>query len=130
MDDQIQRELWVQAPAREVWEVVTGADWLAEETLLELCPGGEAFFRDGSEVRTGWVEEAIAPGEGGSPGRLAFWWAREEDAATRVEITLEPRESSTRVRVVEARPLELLDLVGLPLGRPSGRTFGPALVAA
>src|SRR5579862_3002366 len=123
MDDQVQRELWVRAPAHEVWEAVTRGDWLAQETVLDLRPGGEAAFRDEAGVRTGWVEEATAPSEAGSPGRLAFWWAGDDEVATRVEITVEPRDGQTRVRVVEARPLEILDLVGLPLARPNGRTF-------
>jgi hypothetical protein len=36
----------------------------------------------------------------------------------------------TRLRVVETRPLELLDLVATPLPGIGGRTYGPALVAA
>ncbi|HZU40788.1 MAG TPA: hypothetical protein VE992_07035 [Solirubrobacteraceae bacterium] len=130
MDDQVQRELWVDASPREVWAVVTGEGWLAPETRLELHPGGEAWFRDADGVRTGWVEEASAPTDGGRPGRLAFWWSGEDEVATRVEIAVEARGTGTRVRVVEARPLEILDLVGLPLRGAGGRTFGPALVAA
>ena len=35
--------------------------WLADEVELELRPGGDASFRIGDEVRTGWVEEVRAP---------------------------------------------------------------------
>jgi hypothetical protein len=51
--------------------------------------------------------------------------------ARRVELTLEPLDCDrTRLRVIETRPLDRLDLVGVPLTRIGGATFGPALVAA
>jgi hypothetical protein len=82
-------------------------------------------FRSAEFVKTGWVEEASAP------ERLSFWWAADGNPATRVELTLERRGSATtRLRVVETRPLDVLDLIGTPLPGVAGRTFGPALVAA
>ena len=125
MSDRIHRELLVRASAEQVWEVVTGADWLADEVYLDLVPGGDAVFRTADSVKTGWVEEASAP------ARLAFWWATDCDPATRVELTLEPRDDGlTRLRVTETRPLDVLDLIGTPLPGAEGRTFGPALAAA
>jgi hypothetical protein len=63
--------------------------------------------------------------------RLAFWWSSDDEPATRVELTLEPdADGGTRLRVVESRPLDVLDLVGIPLGRTGGASFGPALIAA
>lgn len=99
---------------------------------LELVPGGDAEFRSREWVRAGWVEEALHPDDGDEcRGRLAFWWAAGDDPATRVELTLElAGEGTTRLRVVETRPLELLDLVGTPLRGAGGQYFGPALVAA
>ena len=47
-----------------------------------------------------------------------------------MELTLTPADDATLLRVVETRPLELLDLVGMPLPGIGGKTFGPALVAA
>jgi hypothetical protein len=129
VDQQVQRERWIDATAQEVWAAVTTDGWLAAEVRLELAPGGEASFRDGEEERSGWVEEARAP-VGDGEGRLAFWWAATGDPASRVEITIDERGARTRVRITEARPLEVLDLVGLPLFQAGGRTFGPALVAA
>lgn len=41
--------------------------------------------------------------------------------------------AGTRLRVVETRPLEVLDLVGIPVrsaGGAGGASYGPALVAA
>lgn len=125
MTDRIERELLLPALREDVWDAVTSAGWLADEVHLDLFPGGDACFRSRESVKNGWVEEALAP------ARLAFWWATDGDPATRVELTLEPEgEAATRLRVVETRPLELLDLIGTPLSRAGGRTFGPALVAA
>ena len=130
MDDRVQREIWLEASAAEVWEAVTEDGWLAEEATLELWPGGEAWFRCEDGVRTGWVEEATPPGEAGGEGRLTFWWAADDEPASRVELTISQSDERTRVRVIEARPLEILDLVGLPMSRTGGRFYGPALVAA
>jgi uncharacterized protein YndB with AHSA1/START domain len=125
MTEHIEREICVAAPPEEVWEAVTDSGWLADEVALDLRPGGDAQFETAETVRTGWVEEAVAP------SRLAFWWSADGEPASRVELTLErDGEGGTRVRVVESRPLELLDLVGTPMSRPGGAFFGPALVAA
>jgi uncharacterized protein YndB with AHSA1/START domain len=139
MTDRIERELELPAPPDEVWQAVTDpawlALWLADEVTLELTPGGEARFRTGDRIRSGWVE-AISPpdtpaAEGRGNGWLAFWWAHDEEPASRVELSLIPIGSDrTLLRVVETRPLEILDLVGIPLPGLGGATYGPALVAA
>ena len=130
MTDRVEREVWLDAPAGEVWEAVVDGSWLADEAVLDLSPGGDAWFRCGEEVRTGWVEEASPPDADGHDGRLAFWWAVDDDPASRVELTLTEREGQTRVRVIEARPLDVLELVALPLSRGlGGQTYGPALSA-
>ena len=132
MNDQIERELLLPAPPEEVWDVITGPGWLAEDVRLELIPGGDAQFASGEELKTGWVEEALTPDRAaGDAGRLVFWWAVDGDPATRVELTLEPEgEATTRLRVVEARPLDVLDIVGIPLPGSGGASYGPALLAA
>jgi len=132
MVDQIERELLLPAPPEEVWDVITGPGWLAEDVRLELVPGGDAQFASGEELKTGWVEEALVPRPAdGDTGRLVFWWAVDGDPATRVELTLEPEgEATTRLRVVEARPLDVLDIVGIPLPGSGGASYGPALLAA
>ena len=124
MSDRIERELWLPVPREEVWEAITGDGWLADRVLLELRPGGDAEFESGGRVRTGWVEDVCAP------ERLSFWWAPDDEPASRVELLIEEQGDATRLRVVETRPLEALDLVGLPLPGAAGSTFGPALVAA
>jgi hypothetical protein len=76
------------------------------------------------ETKSGWVEDVLAP------ERLTFWWAVDGEPATRVELTVAPEGEHVRVRVVESRPLDVLDLVGIPLRGIGGQTYGPALVAA
>jgi uncharacterized protein YndB with AHSA1/START domain len=113
------------APPEEVWALLTDpSGWLADDAEIELRPGGEARFRTGRVVRTGWVEEVL------EPERLTFWWATCDEPATRVELTIEAVDAGTRLRVVETRPLDMLDLVGIPLRGLGGASFGPALVAA
>lgn len=124
MIDRVQRELVLSASPQQVWEAVTTACWLAEDVRLDLRPGGDASFRSSEAVKTGWVEEVWAP------VRLAFWWAADGEPATRVELTLERDHDATRLRVVESRPLERLELVATPLPGAGGSSFGPALVAA
>jgi uncharacterized protein YndB with AHSA1/START domain len=121
MIDRIERELELDAPVHEVWEAVTSDGFIADDVEIDLWPGGDAHFGD----RTGWVEEALAP------ARLTFWWADGDEPASRVEFTLDPLDGDrTRLRVIETRPLDRLDLVGVPLTRIGGASFGPALVAA
>jgi uncharacterized protein YndB with AHSA1/START domain len=125
MIDRIERTLSLPAPPETVWEVVTDDGWLAEEVRLELRPGGDAYFRSRESSKAGWVEEATAP------SRLSFWWAVDDEPATRVELTLDPlRDGGTQLTLVESRPLDVLELIGTPLGRLGGASFGPALVAA
>ncbi len=124
MTDRIERELWLPASPDDVWEAVIGDGWLADEVDFELRPGGDASFRTGDTLKTGWVEEVSVA------SRLAFWWAEDGEPATRVELTIHEHEDEVRLRVVETRPLDVLDLVGTPLPGSSGRAYGPALVAA
>jgi uncharacterized protein YndB with AHSA1/START domain len=124
MTDRIERELWLPAPPDAVWEAVTSDGWLADHVRLDLRPGGDAQFESDDRVRRGWVEDVAAP------ERLAFWWATGNEPASRVELKIEERDAGSRLHVVETRPLEVLDLVGVPLPGVGGATFGPALVAA
>jgi uncharacterized protein YndB with AHSA1/START domain len=129
MTDLIERELELPAAPADVWRAITDPEWLsgwlADAVALDLRPGGEARFEFGDEVRAGWVEEVSAP------DRLVFWWARTDEPASRVELALIALgDQRTRLRVIETRPLEILDLVGIPLPGPGGLRYGPALVAA
>jgi uncharacterized protein YndB with AHSA1/START domain len=124
MSDRIERELWLPAPPEAVWQAVTGDGWLADRVSLDLQPGGDARFESDGAVRSGWIEGVSAP------ERLSFWWAEDDEPASRVELRIEARGEWSRLRVVETRPLEALDLVGLPLPGAGGVSYGPALVAA
>ena len=137
MTDLIHRELKLAAAPAEVWAALTDPawleSWLADVVLLELWPGGEARFTIGEQVRTGWVEEVTPPAldePDPGAGRLAFWWAQDGEPASRVELEVTPTEAGSRLRVVETRPLQVLDLVGIALPGTGGSTYGPALVAA
>lgn len=108
------------------------SSWLADEAELELAPGGDARFVVDGRERSGWVKEVVAP-TNGRAGRLSFWWQEADEPASRVTFALEPTEDGTRLRIAETRPLEVLDLVGIPLrgaGGAGSSSFGPALVAA
>jgi uncharacterized protein YndB with AHSA1/START domain len=124
MSERIEREVWLPASPEAVWEAVTSDGWLGERVSLDLRPGGEAEFESTDGVRHGWIEDVSAP------RRLTFWWSVDEEPASRVEIRIEAHDESTRLRIVESRPLEVLDLIGVPLRGVGGATFGPALVAA
>ena len=130
MLDRIERELVLPAPPEAVWEIVTGPGWLADEVELDLAPGGEARFSSEDETRVGWVEDAVAPAGERPSGRLIFWWSSEGEPATRVELTIEAEGTdSTRLRVLEERPLEILDLVGVPLPGRGQTNPGPMLLS-
>jgi uncharacterized protein YndB with AHSA1/START domain len=124
MTERIERELWLPATPDAVWDAVTSDGWLADHVRIDLRPGGDAHFDSSDEARSGWVEDVSVP------DRLTFWWAVDDEPASRVELMIDPRGAGTRLRIVETRPLEVLDLVGVTLPGIGGATYGPALVAA
>ncbi len=136
MTDRIERICELEATPAAVWRALTDPDWLsswlADEAELELVPGGEARFVVDGRERAGWVEEVIPPADGRA-GRLSFWWQQDDEPASRVTFELAAERGGTRLRIDETRPLEVLDLVGIPLrsaGGAGSSSFGPALVAA
>jgi uncharacterized protein YndB with AHSA1/START domain len=78
----MQRSVEIDAGPEDVWEAIS-----TEE-------GRRAWLQDDREVHVETVEE---------PTRLVWWWA-EEEAWTRVEVTLVPLVTSTRVIVRETVP--------------------------
>jgi uncharacterized protein YndB with AHSA1/START domain len=133
MTEQITREVNLPATPAEVWHALTDRrwleSWLADSVALDLAPGGDARFIVNGEPREGWVEEARPP-SATRPGLLAFWWQAADQPASRVTLEVSGAGHGTRLRVVEARPLELLDLVGVPLAGPGRGSPGPSLIAA
>jgi uncharacterized protein YndB with AHSA1/START domain len=99
---ELTREITLPATADEVWSSLAEPAWLGEDASIELRPDGEVQAGD----RTGFVEEVD------EPRRLVFWWSAPGEDATRVELELTDAGEETHLRVVESRPLALLDLYG------------------
>jgi uncharacterized protein YndB with AHSA1/START domain len=99
---ELTREITLPATAEEVWRSLEEPAWLGDDASIELHPDGEVHAGD----RTGFVEEVD------EERRLVFWWAAPDEDSTRVELELEEDDGVTHVRVVESRPLAMLDLYG------------------
>lgn len=127
MIDETSSELTVPASAEETWDALTDperlAEWLADDAELDLRPGGDLAVRVDDEERSGFFEE-VEP-----PRRLVFWWGPDGDEPTRVEIELEPEGKDTRVRVVESRPLQVLDARGIEVESWLGGGSSPQMRA-
>lgn len=93
----MQREIEVDATPEEVWEAISTPE------------GRERWLQDDRDVHVEAVEE---------PRRLVWWWA-EAEQWTRVEITLVPAVSATRVVVRETAPA--FPLTALALGLAGAR---------
>jgi uncharacterized protein YndB with AHSA1/START domain len=107
MEDHMEltREITLPATAEEVWRSLEEPAWLGEDASVELRPDGDVRAGD----RRGFVEEVE------EERRLVFWWAAPEEDSTRVELSLEEDGDVTHVRVVESRPLAMLDLYGVEI---------------
>ena len=116
---ELSREITLPAPPEEVWESLAEPAWLGEDAAIDLRPDGDVRAGD----RTGFVEEAE------EPRRLVFWWSAPGEDATRVELELEPDGDETVVRVVESRPLAMLDLYGAEYVQAAPGPRQPELLA-
>jgi uncharacterized protein YndB with AHSA1/START domain len=115
---EVERETVVPGTPEEAWRAVVESDWLGEDARLDPGAGGVVSTRE----RKGFVEQADPP------HRLAFWWSAPGEDATRVEIELDEVADGTRVRIVESRPLAVLDVCGSDLGAAIG-VRGPQAMA-
>ena len=129
MTDRVERELWLPAPPEEVWDAVTGDGWLADEVELDARPGGDAWFRSGGRGQDRLGRGGSAPPRASPAGVLVGGRRRARDAR-RADARAPSGDERTRLRVVETRPLDALDLVATPLPGSAARTYGPALLAA
>jgi uncharacterized protein YndB with AHSA1/START domain len=121
MEDRMEltREITLPATAEEVWRSLEEPVWLGEDASIELRPDGEVRAGD----RTGFVEEVE------EERRLVFWWAAPEEDSTRVELELEEDDEVTHVRVVESRPLAMLDLYGAEVVYAAPQRRQPEMLA-
>jgi len=78
----VEREIDIDASPEEIWEAISTDE------------GRERWLEDDRPVHVETVEE---------PTRLVWWWAGAEEW-TRVEVTLVPAVSHTRVVVRESAP--------------------------
>jgi uncharacterized protein YndB with AHSA1/START domain len=116
---ELTREITLPATAEEVWRSLEEPAWLGEDASIELQPDGEVRAGD----RTGFVEEVE------EERRLVFWWAAPDEDSTRVELSLEEDGDVTHVRVVESRPLAMLDLFGAEIVTSAPRFRQPEMLA-
>jgi uncharacterized protein YndB with AHSA1/START domain len=116
---ELTREITLPATAEEVWRSLDEPVWLGEDAAIELRPDGEVRAGD----RTGFVEEVE------EPRRLVFWWSAPDEDASRVELELTEEGEETHVRVVESRPLALLDLYGAEIVHLAPGPRQPELLA-
>jgi uncharacterized protein YndB with AHSA1/START domain len=121
MEDHMEltREITLPATAEEVWGSLEQPAWLGEDASIELHPDGDVRAGD----RTGFVEEVE------EERRLVFWWAAPEEDSTRVELSLEEDGDVTHVRIVESRPLAMLDLYGVEVVTAAPRYRQPEMLA-
>jgi uncharacterized protein YndB with AHSA1/START domain len=121
MEDHMEltREITLPATPDEVWRSLEEPAWLGEDASIDLHPDGEVRAGD----RTGFVEEVE------EERRLVFWWAAPDEDSTRVELELEEGDGVTYVRVVESRPLAMLDLYGVEIVTAAPRFKQPEMLA-
>lgn len=115
--DKLEREVELDCEPERAWQALTEeselSEWLGGEVEADLRPGGEITVREEDGERHGFFE-TIEPGR-----ELSFWWARDGEESTRVELGLEPSETGSGcvVRVTESRPMvelerELVEITG------------------
>ena len=108
MENQVTREIELDAPPDDVWRALTDpeqlAGWLGTEAEIEGRPGGTLTIETEDGPHEGWVEE-YDPGR-----RLSIWWSTGDEDAARVQFDLEETLDGTRLVVTETRPLEALEL--------------------
>jgi uncharacterized protein YndB with AHSA1/START domain len=128
MSGTVQREVILPVAPEELWPALTEAErlaeWFAESVRIDLREGGEAVFEWADGARRAVVEE-VEVGR-----RLSFRWTEAEDGGalpSRVELTLEPVEAGTRLRVVESGLAAGPGLGGIAASMAAGRGWSSLL---
>jgi uncharacterized protein YndB with AHSA1/START domain len=97
----VTREVDLEAPLADVWELLTDVDelatWLADAATLDVRPGGTGTFEEDGRLRRVVVEEVDA----GRRLGLRWWTDGDEESASRVDFTLTESESGTHLTVTE-----------------------------
>ncbi len=96
MSEILHREVELPCSVDEAWAHVTNPSWLGEDGTLDVTPGGEGWVSDGDTTHFVLVEEVD------EAERFVYRWASFDDEPTRVEITLEPSETGTRISISES----------------------------
>ena len=100
MPQEVEREIELDAEPADVWRELTESDWLGDDPVIELEPGGDLEFTDRDEGRrTDWVEEVELE------RRLTVWWSGDDEESSRVEFEILERGDGSALRVTETRPL-------------------------
>ena len=96
----VERSIDLDAPAEEVWQTLADPDelvgWLGVDGQVELEPGGVGHVVDPDGTVRQVLVTTVEPGR-----RLAWHWWPDDGELSSVEITTEPTDPGTRVRVVE-----------------------------
>ena len=103
----VEKEILIEAPVEVVWHLLTEPDqirqWFADQAEIELRVGGKGALAFKGQDSYQLQVEAVEP-----PRRFAFRWVRRpglnlrNDNSLLVEFILEPKNGSTRLRVVES----------------------------
>jgi len=129
------REVEIAGTPEEVWDAVRDPEaWLgdAAEAPEGLVTGRDFSVEEDGVRRRGRVLLSEPP-RGDRPGRLEWWWWREGEDATRVEVLVVAGGARTRVLVTEVvGPVAGGLLAAGPLaGRgPTAAACAPRLVGA
>jgi uncharacterized protein YndB with AHSA1/START domain len=105
--DEIRKELELDAPVARVWEAITTVEglssWFGDAAEIELAPGGRARFAwTELEGESHAIIDRVEP-----PNRFAFRWdairgVPVEDVFTTVDFHLESVGGGTRLTMVES----------------------------
>ncbi|MDP1820945.1 MAG: SRPBCC domain-containing protein [Acidimicrobiales bacterium] len=120
--DSIERHVTLDADLDEAWELLTRpedlAGWLGADVAFDPTPGSAGLVVDHDGTRRHLTVDRVEQGRSIS---WRWWTDGDEQAASRVEITLVPTSGGTRVHVVEA-PLPAAPSGGAVRARASAGT--------
>lgn len=106
IDSEISYSVLVRAPPEQVYDAIASAEgldgWFTSGAEVDARPGGRILFR-----WKDWGPERITGEDGGPvleakrPNRFVFQWQPDSSYFTTVEISLEPTDKGTIIRLRE-----------------------------